>query len=70
MYVDNEELYTDAKTDVDCQDLQRLQNMTADQTYVVTNIELTRGVDYRAASGTRGIALLIMSPMSSERAVV
>ena len=31
---------------------------------------LTRGVDYRAKSDTVGIALLIMSPMPSERALI
>ena len=38
--------------------------------FVITKPDLTRGVDYRAAKGTRGIALLVMSEAQSERAYV
>lgn len=37
---------------------------------MITDIELTRGVDYRAAPGVKGIALLVMSPMPSDRALI
>ena len=37
---------------------------------MITDPTLTRGVDYRAAEGTTGIALLVMSACVSERAYV
>ena len=44
--------------------------MTKNDTLFVTELDLTRGVDYRAAPGTKGIALLLMHEMPSERALV
>ena len=70
VYCHDSEMYTEDKTAIDCRNLPRLQNLSSSDTYVITDIDLTRGVDYRAASGTKGIALLVMSPMPSERAFI
>ena len=48
--------------------MSKLKQLTSADTLLVTKAELTRGVDYRAASGTRGIALLVMSASPNERA--
>ena len=61
------EKFSEEKTAIDCRNLTRLQNLSASDTFVITDIDLTRGIDYRAAAGTKGIALLVMSPMPSER---
>ena len=57
-------------TETDCRVLARLKQLTSADTFVITDPELTRGVDYRAATGTLGIALLVMSSSQSERAYV
>ena len=46
----------------------KLKQLTCADTLLVTKEELTRGVDYRAAKGTPGIALLVMSASPNERA--
>ena len=56
-----------AITDTNCRDLHRLKNLTKDDTMVVTDAELMRGVDYRSSTG---ISLLIMGPFASTRAFV
>ena len=55
---------------INCRVLARLKQLTSSDTFVITDPELTRGVDYRAATGTLGIALLVMSSSQSERAYV
>lgn len=70
VYTTESTRYTEDITGVDCEDLDRLKELTKDDTFIITKTMLTRGVDYRAASGTIGIALLIMSSMPSERALI
>lgn len=58
---DSSLLSTMKVTDTDCRDLDRLKQLTSEDVYLITEPELARGIDYRAASGTRGISLLVMS---------
>ena len=44
--------------------------LTQDDVFLVTDRELTRGIDYRVAPGTKGISLLVMSPSANQRAYV
>ena len=48
-------------TETNCRDLARLKVLTQDDVLLITERELTRGVDYRVAEGTMGISLLVMS---------
>ena len=48
--------------------MSKLKQLTSADTLLLTKEELTRGVDYRAAPGTTGIALLVMSASPNERA--
>ena len=48
----------------------RLKQLTVDDVLLITDPTLGRGIDYRAAEGTRGIALFVMSACDSERAYV
>ena len=48
----------------------RLKQLTPDDVFLISDPTLTRGVDYRAAEQTRGIALLVMSACNSEREYV
>ena len=48
--------------------MSKLKQLTSADTLLVTKEELTRGVDYRAAKGTPGIALLVMSASPNQRA--
>ena len=57
-------------TDTNCKNLERLKQLTSNDVYLITEPELARGVDYRAASGTHGISLLVMSASKSDRAYV
>ena len=57
-------------TMTDCDDLPRLKLLTKDDVLLITKRELSRGIDYRAAEGTVGLALLVMSSVASERAYV
>ena len=50
-----------AVTETNCRDLARLKVLTQDDVLLITERELTRGVDYRVAEGTMGISLLVMS---------
>ena len=47
-----------------------MKQLSQDDVFVIQDPELTRGIDYRAAEGTRGIALLVMSSAKSERAYI
>ena len=51
-------------------DLARLKQLTPDDVLLISDPTLTRGVDYRAAEQTRGIALFVMSACNSEREYV
>ena len=51
-------------------DLARLKQLTVNDVLLITDPTLARGIDYRAAEGTRGIALFVMSACESERAYV
>ena len=53
-----------------CKDLARLKQLNQNDVLLVTDTELSRGIDYRAAEGTIGIALLVMSSTQSQRAYV
>ena len=57
-------------TQTDCRNLGRLKQLSKDDIFAITDPNLARGVDYRAAEGTIGIALLVMSACESERAYV
>ena len=46
----------------------RLKQLTSDDVLLITKPDLARGVDYRAAERTHGIALLVMSASKSKRA--
>ena len=48
----------------------RLKKLSQDDFFVISDPELARGIDYRAAKGTEGIALFVMSSAKSERAYV
>ena len=48
-------------TETDCKELARLKQLTSADTFLITDPDLTRGVYYKAAKGTHGIALLVMS---------
>ena len=50
--------------------LARLKQLTSSDVVLITDPLLARGIDYRAAPRTRGIALLVMSACKSERAYV
>ena len=54
-------------TSINCKDVPRLRQLTRDDVMVITDSELTRGVDYRCASGTgtKGIALFVMRAVSN-----
>ena len=49
-------------------DLARLKQLTSSDVLLITDAELGRGIDYRAAAGTTGIALFVMSASKSKRA--
>ena len=53
-----------------CKDLTRLRQLKNDDVVLITDPELSRGIDYRAAEGTVGIALLVMSSVQSQRAFI
>ena len=57
-------------TQTDCRNLDRLKQLSKDDIFAITDPKLARGVDYRAAEGTTGIALLVMSACESERAYI
>ena len=57
-------------THTNCRDLQRLKQLKPDDVFVISDPALARGIDYRAAPGSKGIALLVMSACESERAYV
>ena len=57
-------------TATDCKDLNRLQNLSKHDIFIVTDPKLMRGVDYRAAKHTRGISLLIMGDFDSQRSYI
>ena len=57
-------------TATDCKDLNRLQNLSKTDIFIVTDPKLMRRVDYRVAKHTRGISLLIMSDFDSKRSYV
>ena len=54
-------------TSTNCRDMSRLKMLTRDDVMVITDPELTRGVDYRFAkgTGTKGIALFVMRAVSN-----
>ena len=52
------------------EDLARLKQLTVNDVLLITDPTLARGVDYRAAEGTHGIALFVMSACDSDRAYV
>lgn len=54
----------------DCRDLKRLKQLTKDDVLLITENELTRGVDYRAAKDVKGISLLVMSESCNMRAYI
>lgn len=57
-------------TEMNCENLGRLKQLTKQDVLLISDPKLARGVDYRAAEGTTGIALLVMSECESERAYV
>ena len=57
-------------TETNCTNVESLRSLTKDDLYVVSDPALMRGVDYRAANGTMGISLLIMSGFDSDRAYI
>lgn len=59
-----------AVTLTDCKDLERLKMLTSQDVVLITDATLARGVDYRAADGIKGLALLVMSSSQSERAYI
>ena len=54
----------------DCTDLQKLKQLTETDILLVTAPMLARGIDYRAAQNTHGIALLVMSKVDNQRAFI
>ena len=54
----------------DHEDLDRLRQLRHDDIALITDPLLARGVDYRAAEGTEGIALLVISACDNDRAYV
>ena len=54
----------------DCDDLDRLKRLIAQDVLLVTKPALMRGIDYRVKQGTMGISLLVMSPFENKRAYV
>ena len=57
-------------TKTNCRDLALLKVLTQKDVLLITECELTRGVDYRVAEGTKGISLLVMSKSANLRAYV
>ena len=44
VYCNKQEMYTDEITEVNCRNLNRLQNLAAEDTFIVADMELTRGL--------------------------
>ena len=57
-------------TERNCRDKDRLRSLSKDDVLLITEPILKIGIDYRASEGTTGIALLVMSSVSSERAYI
>ena len=67
VFCDEPDFPSDYVTRTNCRDVSRLRQLTRDDIMVITDPELTRGVDYRCASGTgtKGIALFVMRAVSN-----
>ena len=54
----------------DCKDLSKLKQLTKEDVLLITEKELARGIDYRAATQCEGISLFVMSKSENIRAYV